>query len=81
MISLDDDVAQVKPFADKYGFLSRVLLKDDNIQRAYGIGPIPHTVIIDGAGTIRFNEVGFTLDTPEAFRAEISTLLSETRTK
>jgi peroxiredoxin len=81
MISLDDDVAQVKPFADKYGFLSRVLLKDDNIQRTYDIGPIPHTVIIDGSGTIRFNEVGFTLDTPDAFRAEISTLLSETRTK
>ena len=75
MISLDEDVANVKPFAEKYGFLSRVLLKDNNIQSAYGIGPIPHTVIIDGSGIIRFNEVGFTLDTPDVFRAEITTLL------
>lgn len=77
MISVDDDVAQVKPFAEKYGFLSRVLLKDNSIQQAYAIGPIPHTVIIDGSGTIRFNEVGFTLDTPEVFRAEIATLLAK----
>jgi peroxiredoxin len=75
MINLDDDTSGVKPFAEKYGFTARVLLKDDNIQHAYGIGPIPHTVIIDGAGVIRFNEVGFTLDTPDVFRAEISSLL------
>jgi thiol-disulfide isomerase/thioredoxin/predicted negative regulator of RcsB-dependent stress response len=75
MINLDDDTTGVKPFAEKYGFTARVLLKDDNIQRAYGIGPIPHTVIIDGAGVIRFNEVGFTLDTPNVFRAEITSLL------
>jgi peroxiredoxin len=75
MVNLDDDKSQVKPFAQKYGFATRVLLKDDTIQRAYGIGAIPHTVIIDEAGTIRFNEVGFTLDTPEIFRAEITSLL------
>jgi peroxiredoxin/ABC-type cobalamin transport system ATPase subunit len=75
MINLDDDKSQVKPFAEKYGFAAQVLLKDDTIQRAYGIGAIPHTVIIDGTGTIRFNEVGFTLDTPEIFRAEITSLL------
>jgi peroxiredoxin/ABC-type cobalamin transport system ATPase subunit len=75
MINLDDDKSQVKPFAEKYGFSARVLLKDDTIQRTYGIGAIPHTVIIDEAGTIRFNEVGFTLDTPEIFRAEITSLL------
>lgn len=79
MISLDEDPAQVKPFAEKYGFLDRVLLKGDTIQNAYGIGPIPHTVIIDGSGTIRFNEVGFTLDTPDAFRAEIASLLPTSR--
>ena len=49
--------------------------KDANIQNAYGVGAIPHTVIIDGSGVIRFNEVGFTLDTPEVFRAEIRSLL------
>ena len=75
MINLDDDKSQAKPFAEKYGFAARVLLKDDTIQRTYGIGAIPHTVIIDEAGTIRFNEVGFTLDTPEIFRAEITSLL------
>jgi peroxiredoxin len=75
MINLDEDATKVKPFADKYGFAARVLLKDDTIQRAYGIGAIPHTVIIDGSGIIRFNEVGFTLDTPEVFRAEITSLL------
>ena len=75
MINLDDDTAGVKPFAQKYGFAARVLLKDATIQHAYGIGPIPHTVIIDGEGVIRFNEVGFTLDTPDVFRAEISSLL------
>jgi peroxiredoxin len=74
MINLDDDVAQVKPFAEKYGFLAQVLLKDATIQRRYGIGPIPHTVIIDGSGVIRFDEVGFTLDTPDIFRAEIALL-------
>jgi len=79
MISLDEDASQVKPFAEKYGFLDRVLLKGDTIQHAYGIGPIPHTVIIDGSGVIRFNEVGFTLDTPNVFRAEITTLLEKSR--
>ena len=74
MVNLDDDVTQVKPFAEKYGFLARVLLKDATIQRRYGIGPIPHTVIIDGSGVIRFEEVGFTLDTPDVFRAEITML-------
>lgn len=75
MISLDEDTSKVKPFAEKYGFAARVLLKDGTIQHAYGIGAIPHTVIIDGSGIIRFNEVGFTLDTPEIFRAEIESLL------
>jgi peroxiredoxin len=75
MINLDEDTANVRPFAEKYGFAARVLLKDDTIQRAYGIGAIPHTVIIDGSGIIRFNEVGFTLDTPEVFRAEVTSLL------
>jgi peroxiredoxin/predicted negative regulator of RcsB-dependent stress response len=75
MISLDEDATQVKPFAERYGFLDRVLLKGDTIQHDYGIGPIPHTVIIDPSGVIRFNEVGFTLDTPDIFRAEIATLL------
>jgi len=78
MISLDEDISQVKPFAEKYGFLDRVLLKGDTIQRAYGIGPIPHTVIVDGSGVIRFNEVGFTLDTPDVFRTEIRSLLTTT---
>ena len=77
MINLDDDTAGVKPFAQKYGFAAQVLLKDATIQHAYGIGPIPHTVIIDGAGVIRFNEVGFTLDTPNVFRAEIASLLAK----
>ncbi|RSL15783.1 peroxiredoxin [Edaphobacter aggregans] len=75
MINLDEDTTKVRPFAEKYGFAARVLLKDDTIQRAYGIGAIPHTVIVDGSGTIRFNEVGFTLDTPEVFRAEVRSLL------
>jgi peroxiredoxin len=75
MINLDEDKTRVKPFAEKYGFTARVLLKDANIQNAYGVGAIPHTVIIDGSGVIRFNEVGFTLDTPEVFRAEIRSLL------
>ena len=75
MINLDEDTTKVRPFAEKYGFTARVLLKDDTIQRAYGIGAIPHTVIIDGSGIIRFNEIGFTLDTPEVFRAEITSLL------
>jgi len=79
MINLDEDTAKVKPFAEKYGFAARVLLKDDTIQRAYGIGAIPHTVIIDGSGIIRFNEVGFTLDTPEVFRAEVTSLLPKTQ--
>ena len=78
MISLDEDVTQVKPFAEKYGFLDRVLLNGGGIQRAYGIGPIPHTVIVDGSGVIRFNEVGFTLDTPDVFRTEIRNLLTKT---
>ena len=78
MISLDEDVTQVKPFAEKYGFLDRVLLNGGGIQRAYGIGPIPHTVIVDGSGVIRFNEVGFTLDTPDVFRTEIRSLLTTT---
>jgi len=75
MINLDEDFTKVRPFAEKYGFAARVLLKDDTIQRAYGIGPIPHTVIVDESGKIRFNEVGFTLDTPEVFRAEVTSLL------
>jgi thiol-disulfide isomerase/thioredoxin len=75
MINLDEDTTKVRPFAEKYGFAARVLLKDDTIQRAYGIGAIPHTVIVDGSGIIRFNEVGFTLDTPEVFRAEVTSLL------
>jgi Peroxiredoxin len=75
MINLDEDTTKVRPFAEKYGFATRVLLKDDTIQRAYGIGAIPHTVIVDGSGIIRFNEVGFTLDTPEVFRAEVTSLL------
>jgi thiol-disulfide isomerase/thioredoxin/predicted negative regulator of RcsB-dependent stress response len=79
MINLDEDTTRVKPFAEKYGFAARVLLKDDTIQRTYGIGAIPHTVIIDGSGIIRFNEVGFTLDTPEVFRAEITSLLPKTQ--
>lgn len=76
MINLDEDTTKVKPFAEKYGFAARVLLKDGAIQRAYGIGPIPHTVIVDRSGVIRFNEVGFTLDTPQVFRAEITSLLA-----
>jgi thiol-disulfide isomerase/thioredoxin len=79
MVSLDEDVAQVKPFAEKYGFLDRVLLKGNAIQSAYGIGAIPHTVIIDGSGVIRFNEIGFTLATPDVFRAEITSLLPKSR--
>ncbi len=75
MINLDEDTTKVRPFAEKYGFAARVLLKDDTIQRAYGIGAIPHTVIVDGSGIIRFNEVGFNLDTPEVFRAEVTSLL------
>jgi peroxiredoxin/predicted negative regulator of RcsB-dependent stress response len=75
MINLDEDTTNVRSFAEKYGFAARVLLKDDTIQRAYGIGAIPHTVIVDGSGVIQFNEVGFTLDTPEVFRAEITSLL------
>jgi len=75
MINLDEDTTKVRPFAEKYGFAAQVLLKDDTIQRAYGIGAIPHTVIIDGSGIIRFNEVGFTLDTPQVFRAEVTSLL------
>ncbi len=75
MINLDEDTTNVRAFAEKYGFAARVLLKDDTIQHAYGIGAIPHTVIVDGSGIIRFNEVGFTLDTPEVFRAEIASLL------
>jgi peroxiredoxin len=75
MINLDEDTTNVRSFAEKYGFAARVLLKDDAIQHAYGIGAIPHTVIVDGSGVIRFNEVGFTLDTPEVFRAEITSLL------
>jgi pentatricopeptide repeat protein len=76
MINLDEDTTKVKPFAEKYGFTAQVLLKDSAIQHAYGIGAIPHTVIIDKFGAIRFNEVGFTLDTPEIFRAEITSLLA-----
>ena len=75
MMNLDEDTTKVRPFAEKYGFAARVLLKADSIQRAYGIGAIPHTVIVDGSGIIRFNEVGFTLDTPEVFRAEVTSLL------
>jgi peroxiredoxin len=75
MINLDDDISGVKLFAEKYGFAAQVLLKNSTVQRAYGIGAIPHTVVIDGAGVIRFNEVGFTLDTPDVFRAEIASLL------
>jgi peroxiredoxin len=81
MINLDEDTTKVKPFAEKYGFAARVLLKDDTIQRAYGIGAIPHTVIIDRAGVIRFNEVGFTLDTPEIFRAEVTSLLPKAQSQ
>lgn len=76
MINLDEDTTKVRPFAEKYGFAARVLLKDGTIQHAYSIGPIPHTVIIDRSGVIRFNEVGFTLDTPQIFRTEITSLLA-----
>jgi len=75
MVSLDSEVAQVKPFAEKNGFADMVLLKDDSVREKYGVEAMPHNFIIDQAGNIRFSEVGFTLDSPLQFRAEIKMLL------
>ncbi len=81
MVSLDADGAQVAPFAQKSGFASMVLLKDGSVQQQYGVEPIPHNFIIDQAGIIRFGEVGFTLDSPQLFRAEINHLLEHERSQ
>jgi peroxiredoxin len=75
MVSLDSDISQVKPFAEKNGFAEMVLLKDDSVNEKYGVEAMPHNVIIDQAGNIRFSEVGFTLESPQLFRAEIKMLL------
>jgi peroxiredoxin len=78
MVSLDSDAARVKPFAERNGFANLVLLKDDSVQEKYGVGAMPHNFIIDQSGNIRFSEVGFTLDAPRLFRAEIKMLLGKT---
>jgi hypothetical protein len=45
------------------------------------VGTIPNTAIIDKSGIIRFNETGFTLDTPDVFRAVITSLLTRSETE
>lgn len=79
MVSLDQDVAQVKPFAEKNGFAQMVLLNNDSVNEKYGVVGIPHNFVIDQKGNIRFSEVGFTLDSPRLFRAEIKALLEQAK--
>jgi peroxiredoxin len=81
MINLNTETDSVKPFAEKNGFTQAVLLTDGVIQRAYEVGTIPNTAIIDKSGIIRFNETGFTLDTPDVFRAVITSLLTRSETE
>ena len=70
--------AQVKSFLEEKGMEFAVALdKDAAIGQAFGVGGIPHSVIIDKKGVVRKVHVGFGPGMEELLKEEILQLLAE----
>lgn len=77
LVCMDMDSYLVKPFVDKMGSTAKVALSDGFIQHAYGVTWVPHTVVIDKRGVIRFKNVGLSYSSDDFYCAMIDSLLAE----
>ena len=64
-----------RAFTRQRGTELRVAIDDGSMVRAFGVGPIPHTVVCDRRGTIRFVHQGRV--SASTLREEIDELLAE----
>jgi cytochrome c biogenesis protein CcmG/thiol:disulfide interchange protein DsbE len=75
-VSLDDDGwTSVRPFAAAQHVTYPLAIGDDRVARAYGVGVLPTTFIVDRRGRIAVAHEG--LVPKETYEQEIAALLAE----
>jgi cytochrome c biogenesis protein CcmG/thiol:disulfide interchange protein DsbE len=75
-VSLDDDGwTAVRPFAAAQHVTYPLAIGDDRVARAYGVGVLPTTFIVDRSGRIAVAHEGLVLK--ETYEQEIAALLAE----
>jgi cytochrome c biogenesis protein CcmG/thiol:disulfide interchange protein DsbE len=75
-VSLDDDGwTSVRPFAEAQAVTYPLAIGDDRVARAYGVGALPTTFIVDRFGRIAVTHEG--LVPKETYEREIASLLAE----
>jgi peroxiredoxin len=76
MISLDEEHYKVPLFLKKNPASAMILLSDGQVQGRYGVQGIPHNLVLDAKGMIRYR-VRAGKDVEDAFRRVIESLLKE----
>ncbi|HWB31217.1 MAG TPA: TlpA disulfide reductase family protein [Vicinamibacterales bacterium] len=75
-VSLDDDGwASVRPFAEEQAVTYPLAIGDERVARAYGVGVLPTTFLVDRRGRIAAAHEG--LVPKETYEQEIAALLTE----
>jgi thiol-disulfide isomerase/thioredoxin len=69
-INLDDRASAFELWTAR-GYQMTLLADDDTVSARYGVGSIPHTVVIDHAGVVRHVSRGAALDSVEAIVEQI----------
>lgn len=65
----------VPAFAKAQGLRARVVYGDDKVYQDYGIRGIPHMVVIDRNGMIRYTNVGYAPRLDETLSWQVDSLL------
>jgi len=70
---------RIRALLDKRGWhdLPVVLDREGGIAEAFGVGPIPHTVLVGADGEVARVHVGFASDLERILRADLEALLAE----
>lgn len=77
-VNIDEDFARAKKMARKLGISYPIVFDaDKNISRAYNLGAMPMTVIIDAKGIVRSIHYGYKPGTVKKYENEIRPLLME----
>jgi thiol-disulfide isomerase/thioredoxin len=66
----------VPAFIQKSGYTFRVLYGDDKVYNDYGIRGIPHMVVIDKDGFIRYTNIGYSPRLDETLTWQVNSLLN-----
>lgn len=65
----------VPAFIKSHGYTPRVVYGDDKVYQDYGIRGIPHMVVIDQNGVIRYTNVGYAPRLDETLAWQVDSLL------